>query len=256
MTDRYKYDLPPAQSVMLIEPCGIRVTDLNGNVVWQESWVDCDSDSSRRRVEEAIYDHPEMIDSDAPAIFMRWPRRLPAPSAEIDDEDDALTLASAVFGPDAGSPLITRVGEVSIITLLPMGLVAFLQRTFPGVAPADAGAPMLGRLSRSVGRGKRVYLHMRPGGVDMPAFSSDGLLSFVTKEASGVADVLYYTIALCESIGFSNDSDEIHVSGRKEERTALAAELRRYFNYVVLTRMPADTADADPEISQILAAYK
>lgn len=241
---------------MLIDPCGIMVADLNGKVIWQETWAECDSESTRRRVEEAIYDHPETIDADTPAIFVRWPRRLLAPTAEIEDDDDALTLTAAVFGDDAGTPLITRVGDVTIVTLLPSGLVAFLQRTFPGVAPADAAAPMLSRLSRSTSRGRRVCLHMRQGATDMLAFSPDGLLTLATKETANVADVVYYTVALTDSVGFSNDSDEIYVSGRKEDRGALATELRRHYNYVVQTRMPADTADADPELSQILAAYK
>lgn len=159
--------------------------------------------------------------------------------------DDEVRRAFDVAFPDADGDFVVSRGyncRTDVAFMLPRGVYRFLMRTFSNV-PVRLHLEVLcsyfrGQTNVSAINKEAVYI--RDGGnvIDVCAFRQGRLLLANTFTCRSADDVIFYTLAVWNMLGFDVYSDEIQITGDRQVRAAVMPRLREYVTYVVPVMMP------------------
>ena len=100
--------------------------------LFDEKWT-CHNDTLLERIENTVYDHPQVLDDFSADIAIVAPKSIWVPTAMVaDDEEESARLYNQIYTAEECDIMSEAVEDAtSLFTLVP-GLNAFLQRTFPG----------------------------------------------------------------------------------------------------------------------------
>lgn len=204
-----------------------------------------DQDSLLSKIEEAVYDHPQVLDDFSAHIALVAPKCLLLPADMVDDDDDMAAELYAEVYPSEPEDVMTDEanGIVYAYSLVP-GLAAFLMRTFPGASVKSHLAVLASRFKERSSDMPRVFVDIRHGECDILAFDCNRLLCAATHQWAEQADIEYHVFNTMNVYGLVPEQTQVSLSGLRDVKTPLMQSLRRTINYVMLTMVPSIGARA------------
>lgn len=207
--------------------------------LFEEKWNE-DSGLLLSRIEETVYDHPQVLDDFSADIAIVASDTLVIPVQLVgDDEDDAKELYRSIYSVEEDDVMLEYVdGEVMAYSLVP-GLSSFLMRTFPGASIHSHLGVLTKRFRERSSDMPRVYVNIRSGKCDILAFDCRNLLLASTHEWHDVDDIQYHVFNVMNVYGLNPEETQVSLSGLKDVKTSLMQALRKNINYVMLTMIPS-----------------
>lgn len=212
--------------------------------LFDEKWTS-DPDSLLQKIEDTVYDHPQVLDDFSADVVVVARKSIWVPSDAVgEDDDEAAALYSRVYGAEPSDVMAEDIGEATCLYSLVSGLNAFLQRTFPGARIHSHLAVMATRFRERSADMPRVYVDIRPGEADFIAFDRRNLLMGATHSWNAPTDIEYHLFNIMNVYGLDPAEAQISLSGMRDVKTGLMHDLRKHINYVMLTMMPGIGAKA------------
>jgi len=206
--------------------------------LFSEKWQE-EGDSLLSRIENMVYDHPQVLDDFSSDIVVVAPKSIWVPAETVgEDDDEAARLYNQVYpscGPDIMSETVDD--AMCLFTLVP-GLNAFLLRTFPGARVHSHLGVLVRRFRERSSDMPRIYVDIREGEADYVAFDRKNLLMGVTHRWHNPADIQYHLYNILNVCQLDPTEVQVSLSGPSGLKTDLMSELRRTLNYVMLTMTP------------------
>lgn len=201
-----------------------------------------------RRLEQIVYDHPQVLDDFASDIVVVTDETLWLPTDMVlDDDEEAEGWFERVYAGDGSEAMAAESGASTALFRSLPGLKPFLQRTFPGArihSQLSAMAVMLPRqIPAGVGEGACICADIRDGEVDLVCSVSGDLLSAATQPWNEPSDIQYHVYNLLSVYNIDPASARLLLSGQREAKTGLADEFRRRLGFVELRPAPAHTSE-------------
>ena len=85
-----------------------------------------------RRIEDAVYDNPTVLDDYSADIIVESDRQLWLPACLYSTDDDCADEYTSIYGGDILDVMVNDLGSEKCAFMLTPGLKAFMQRSFPG----------------------------------------------------------------------------------------------------------------------------
>lgn len=212
--------------------------------LFEEKWPDT-ADGLLERIENAVYDHPQVLDDFSSDIILMASRSIWVPTAMVaDDEDEAARLYNQVYSSPEEDILAEEVGEATCLYSLVPGLHSFLRRTFPGARVHSHLAVMARRFRERSADMPRIYADIRQGMVDFVAFDRKNILMAACHQWNVPEDIQYHIFNIMNVYGLKPNDVQVSLSGPREIKTNLMRDLRAHLDYVMLTMMPGIGAKA------------
>lgn len=175
-----------------------------------------DSDGLMGRIENAVYDNPDILDDYSATIIVETPRTLMVPKSELKEDGDAERIYAIAYKSRPEDVMIDDTEkEVVLFTLAP-GMISFLRRTFPG-ARVRSHLSMFIQEVRALGTGIRIAVSLRPEEADVVAMNCGNLLSASVQSWQGWTDVAYRILNLADVYGLDPRQCEIMIAGADAE---------------------------------------
>ncbi len=202
---------------------------------WQIS-----DDGLLQRIENAVYDHPRVLDDFSADIIIETEKCLWVPSvlAEDNPEEDCEQWFSQVWPGMEKEFLTDEAGDKLCLHMLTPGLRAFLARTFPGTRIMSHQTQLVRNLAGRAADETRMYVDIRQHEADLLIFSGKHLLCCVTREWHSESDIIWHLFNLLETYSIDPAKAQVCLSGLRGVRDTLAREARRYLSFVMLTMVP------------------
>ena len=121
---------------------------------------------------------------------------------------------------------------------------SFLKERFPNAHFYHQACPLLECFSTQsrLGNRAKMYAHLRKDAADAFAFSQGRLLVANSYTCHEMIDRLYYLLYLWKSLGFDQQSDELHLCGLLDAKEQLVTELRKFIRNVYIMN-PVENID-------------
>lgn len=231
------------------------------------NWKDGKDENLLDCIENAVYDHPQVLDDFSADIVVIAPRTVVVPTMLVaDDEEKALSLYNKVYPAEGADLMAEGVGDATMLYSLTPGLYAFLQRTFPGARLHSHLAVLASRLCERSSDMPRLYIDIRCAGgedsgikkgeVDFVAFDRQTLLMCVTHQWHHPEDITYHLFNIMHVFGLDPAKTQVSLSGPAALKTTLVQQLRRDIAYVVMTMVPGIGAKANMPLAVSLLLRK
>lgn len=235
---------------MLIAPAAVDIALLSmvedGSLIHRHLPLPALAADPLAAVEEIVYDNPLLLSDFGKTDILLSTRRLMPVPAGLSEE---LTEQSMrLFWPDMDAwrmytdhPLPAPSDTDALAYAAPRPLSAFIQRTFPSARVSHAITPLARYLHAGsrLGRSGKLYACLRPGEMDLLAFSPTGLLMCNTLDFNAPEDAVYFLLAAMRDCGLAPDSAELLLCGDKGLRETLTPMLRRFVGYVMPVIFPS-----------------
>ena len=233
-----------------ISACGmsawLKRTDEPGLPARQVMSVSFGSDESTllKDIENAVYDHPLILDDFSADFIITTPKTIWIPS-EVTDITDADRKCVEQLWPanPEGDFFTDSCGEAACLYLLTPGLKAFLGRTFPGIRIVSHQSVLLENFNRLNDDGMRLNVNIRDGEADFILTEGKRLLGAVTHGWLTSADVAWHALNLLQSVDADPLKTRLLLSGERtpqvvESRNELNQTMRGYFASAMLAPVP------------------
>ena len=165
-------------------------TDLEPQMLFSTQW-EADGVNLLRNIENAVYDHPRVLDDFSAKIIIYDPRTVFLPT-ELAEESEG--------------------GEVTVAYAPARGLKGFLRRTFPGARVECNLMDMLKRC-RNDGEGYRMYVEVREGEADFVFLNGRDLISASTHGWTSGDDIVYHALNIMEVYGVAYSEVACRLTG-------------------------------------------
>lgn len=208
------------------------------SLIVDRKW-DVTEDSLLAEIENTVYDYPMLLDDFSTDIIIETGRYLWVPGEVMTVEGMAEEVYNSVYAANEEDLFADEHegGCYCIYTHCP-GLKAFLLRTFPGSRIMCHVSSLYDKFRERGADMRCVYIDIREREADYIAFDGKRLLCAGTHTVAADSDIMYHLFNLMEGYGLQKDDTQIFVSGRKRDKSALIASMRKYVKYVMLTMLP------------------
>lgn len=212
--------------------------------LFDEKWS-VEPEALLAQIENAVYDHPQVLDDFTADITVTAPRAVWVPEELVaDDEEESTRLYNRVFSADDDDIMTENVGDaICIYTLVP-GLNAFLQRTFPGARVHPHLGVLVKRFRERSAEIPCVFIDIRDGEADFVVVDNKKLVMAATHTWHHQNDLQYHLFNILDVFGLDPAETHVSLSGPQELKRELMQELRKTISYVMLTTMPGIGAKA------------
>ena len=202
--------------------------------LFDERWQP--TDNVLEKIENAVYDHPQVLDDFSSDITVVAPRAIWVPTEMVaDDEERAAELYNQVYRAGEEDIMQDAADDATCLYCLVPGLKAFLQRTFPGSRVSSHLASMVRKLRGRIADMPRVYAEIREGEVDIVAFDNRKLLMAATHRWHHPNDIQYHLFNVMNVYGLDPANVQLSLGGERETKNFLLKEMRKTVAYVMLT---------------------
>lgn len=220
--------------------------------LFEEKW-DWEESSLLRRIETAVYDHPQLMDDFSTEIVVCSPRTMWVPEEVVEDGNDEVELYNRIYRAEAGDVMSDSFSGMICLYTLAQGLPAFLHRTLSG-ARITCHLSLLAKRFMSRGADMpRIYADIRDGEVDFVVLDERRMLLSCTHQWHDKMDIAYHIFNLMDVYGLDPKNTQVSLSGLKDEKQALLKVLREHIAYVMLTMMPSAVSKAEMPLPAAIA---
>lgn len=180
---------------------------------WEETG---DGPALLAKIENCIYDHPQLLDDYTADIIIETDRIMWVPGYVADNDEQAEEIFGRIYGGDPDDMLTDRCGGgKGALWWFTPGLPAFLSRTFPGARVTSHLAALMNYLdSITLPGGDVMVLNTRPGSCDVILLRDGQLLSASTQRASTPEEAVYRLLRAASA--YSIDPRQAHIAVRDE----------------------------------------
>ncbi len=195
-------------------------------------------------VENAVYDHPAMLDDfGAVRVVVEAQHFVVAPATVAHDEMLASRTFDAMFPDDdlaVNCCSLPKCG-VTIVYGLPRGLREFLQRTFNNPLIVHHLYPLCEHFHdlNAGATASRLFINTHERSMDIALFQNERLVLANTLPWRNAEEAAYLVLHTCETMRLDALTDEVQLTGDKQQRDALAPLLRKFVKYVMPAIFPA-----------------
>lgn len=221
-----------------------------------EKWES--SDNLLATIENAVYDNSRLLDDYSVDIAIVTERTLWVPASVIEEWDDMGDgYFNSVYDTDAEDIMKDYAGDKVCLYTLARGLKSFLGRTFPGARIRNQQTILVERFGERSADLPRIYIDIRRDAADFVAFDSDSnLLMAVTHEWRTLEDIQYHLYNLMDVYGLDKRHVHISLSGPRDEKRDLTAQLRKEVAYVMMTMVPGIASRSEMSLPAALLMRK
>lgn len=176
--------------------------DVEPQLLFSSSWDENDGDILRN-IENAVYDHPRVLDDFSARIEIFDRRTLFMPtSLLIDTEGVEDAYYTSVYDAEEKDVMCHTDKDITAAFTLTRGLKAFLVRTFPGARIVCNLMRQVAEL-RKENEGKLMYLTVRENEADFILLDGGNLISASTHGLTGPDDLLYHAFNIINVYGLN-----------------------------------------------------
>ena len=219
--------------------------------LFEEKWDA--GDDLLKKIENAVYDHPQVLDDFSADIALTAPKAIWVPASVIDDDEEkAAALYNQVYKAEESEILSEQVADAVCLYCLVPGLKAFLMRTFPGARLHSHIAVMAARFRERPADIPRVYAEIRDRQVDILAFDGKKMLMAATHHWHETSDIQYHLFNVMNVYGLDPENVQLSLSGLRDVKNELMGEMRKTVSFVMLTMLPSLSNVALPTVSSLL----
>lgn len=184
-------------------------------VLLDTSWPDEGSDLLSR-IENAVYDHPQVLDDYSALIVVDTPLVTWVPADVAYDDHRRAEAYTEVYGGDPEEVMAdeddSRSRPVALYTLVP-GLKGFLGRTFPGARIRCAQAMGVRRLAAECPEGDCAAALIRDGATDVVVLRDGHLLCAATRPPMPPSDIAYHLLYAATTVGIDPATAPVRLDG-------------------------------------------
>lgn len=198
--------------------------DLEPQLLFETEWEQ-EPDGLLRKIENAVYDHPRVLDDFSARIIVFDSKTVFMPTELVEDTEGAEeTYYTAVYDADPADVMTDTDRDLTAAYAPAPGLRGFLSRTFPG-AKVECNLMEQVRTLRGEGEGKRMYVTVRDGEADFILLDGSMLLSASTHPWGEGADIVYHAVNILDVYDVALPEATVILSGRHlPEDTKVALE--------------------------------
>lgn len=220
--------------------------------LFEESW-EREETSLLRRIESAVYDHPQLMDDFSTEIVVCSPRAMWVPEEVVTEGVGECELYNRIYKAEDGDVMSDAIkGMVCLYTLAP-GLPAFLHRTLSGARISCHLTVLVRRFMDRSADMPRIYADIREGEVDFVVLDERRMLLSCTHQWHDKMDIAYHIFNLMDVYGLDPKNVQVSLSGVKEVKQSLLKILREHISFVMLTMMPSALSKADIPLTAAIA---
>lgn len=182
--------------------------DLEPQLLFSTTWEE-DSEALLRRIENAVYDNPRVLDDFSARIVLFDRRTLFIPTVLAEDtEGYEERVYTALYDSEESDVVVETDGDLTAASSLAPGLKDFIFRTFPG---ARVSTNLMFQVSsqRGQGEGKRMIVTRRVGESDFILLDGRALISASTHPCATDDDVIYHLYNILSAYGI--DRSEVSI---------------------------------------------
>ncbi|MDE6297995.1 MAG: DUF3822 family protein [Muribaculaceae bacterium] len=219
--------------------------------LFHEHW-NRDDENLLKRIETAVYDHPQLFDDFSTEIIINTERALWIPRAVVEDQTgdsdlmrDEYELYNVVYKSEEEDIFRDELNDkLCLYTLVP-GLNSFIRRTLPGARTWCQQTLAVRRFADQISDMPRLYVDIRDGEADYYAFDGRKMLMAATHEWKDIMDITYQVFNLIDIYHLDKANTQVLLSGRREIKGELMALLREHLQYVMLTMLPSSVSKSE-----------
>lgn len=183
-----------------------------------------DSASLLDRIENAVYDNPEVLDDYSADIVLECGRELWLPTEDYADDDDCAEAYVSIYGGDILDVVVNDLGQEKVAYSLAPGLKSFMERSFPG-ARIWSQLALLRLAAKTPHDSYKCLLDIRQGEADFVLVDRGMLCSASTHPWKSVHDIIYTMFAILRTYDADPKDTELVLSGLREARQTLGVEI-------------------------------
>lgn len=199
-------------------------------VIIRTSWHPSD-EGLLKRIEDAVYDNPTVLDDYSADIIVESDRQLWLPASLYPTDDDCADAYIYIYGGDILDVMVNDLGNVKCAFMLTPGLKSFMQRSFPGARIWSQQA-LLKEASVQPHEAFKCLLDVRQSTFDLILFRRGELLSASTHLWKTDTDIAYMLLNILQTYDAPTPETEIVFSGVRDVRQSLGKTLQPYFKTI------------------------
>lgn len=220
--------------------------------LFEESW-EWDDSMLLHRIEECVYNHPQLLDDFATEIIICTPRVLWFPETENSEPEHICQLFESVY-PEEDSNIFQddRDGMVCAYSLTP-GLPSFLRRTLPGAKVSSHQGILVSKFIRQNTDTPVLYIDIRNGEADYILIDNNKLLLAATHTWHNMMDIGYMTMNIFNVYGLNPQMAQVSLSGETADKQELVKVMREQISYVMFTLVPTAVSKVEMPLSAAIS---
>jgi hypothetical protein len=218
-----------------------------------ERW-ERNSDMLLSNIENAVYDHPQVLDDFSADIAIVAPRSVwVEPEYAEADDDETAELYNLLYNADEEDVMQEESADALCLYTLVPGLKAFLQRSFPGARIHSHIAVLAKRFRERGSDMPCIFIDIRENEADFVVFDNRRFLFAATHTWQEVTDIEYHLYNLVAVLGIKLTDLQVSLSGLRDVKSSLIAPLRERIPFVMHTMLPSMGAKSDmPLVAMLL----
>lgn len=184
-----------------------------------------------RRIEDAVYDNPTVLDDYSADIIVESDRQLWLPAPLYPADDDCAEAYVGIYGGDILDVMVNDQGKEKCAFMLTPGLKSFMQRSFPG-ARIWSQQSLLREAGLQPHDSFKCLIDIRDSAADIILLSRGELMCASTHLWKTETDIAYVLLNILQTYGAPSAETEIIFSGCRDVRQGLGKTLSPYFKAI------------------------
>ena len=166
---------------------------------------------------------------------------------EYFEDEQAETIFYHNFPPQENEIVqynILHRSNIVVIFGMDKSTYTFLSEQYPEAHFYSQASPFIEYFSSKsrLGNNRKMYVSLRKKATDVYCFERNQLLLANSFPCKATSDRIYYMLYIWKQLGFSQERDELHLTGLLDQKEDLLKELRKYIHQVFITN-PATNLD-------------
>lgn len=220
--------------------------------LFDERWQ-LDDTMLLHRIEECVYNHPQLFDDFATEIIICTLRALWFPEKAGRDSEMLMQGFNSVFPNDETNVLEDeREGMTCVYSLTP-GLPSFLRRTLSGAKISSHQGVLVSKFIKQKSDSPVLYIDIRNEDADYILIENGKLLLASTHQWHNMMDIGYMAINIFDVYGLNPQMAQVSLSGETSDKQELVRILREQISYVMFTLVPTAVSKVKMPLSAAIS---
>lgn len=192
--------------------------DVELQLLFSVKWEN-DPGNLLEHIENAVYDHPRVLDDFSASIILFDPRTLFIPTAVLDEEDSEIEIYTSLYNAEPTDILVETDRDLTATSSMAPGIKSFLKRTFPGTIISTNLMNQVRNLRKeksgkddeenSLVRMKKMIVTERDNEADFILLENKSLISASTHSIKAKEDIIYHVYNIIDAYGLKPDEVSI-----------------------------------------------